>query len=496
MADTLFWLITGLIVLAIVIAVLAHFYQRGDRETALVRTGLGGRRVALDGGVLALPWFNHVARVNMQTLRLEVKRSGASSLITSDKLRVDVGVEFYVSVTATEDAVSRAAQTLGSRTFEAGRLRDLIEGKLVDALRSAAARFTLDELHERRGDFVSQVRDSLQAPLDSNGLTLDSVSLTDMDQTSFDALDDNNAFNAAGMRKLSELIARARKERADIDADAEMAVRNSELTLTKRRLEIELEEEQARIQHTQRVEQLKAQQMAEIAAQKADSERAIAVSQLTMEEQIESARVQHDLELMRLEQQRQLEEHRTVMDESAVRIERAQIEARAIAAQAESDTTRAVSEAERQNRIAALEAEQAAQRREVAARAHQAELTAEAEGRRAMVDAENGMSDAVLKWRTEQARLAALPQVVGEMVKPAEKIDSIKIHQITGLTPAGSGGSSSESAPVNQIMESLLGMAVQLPTMRRLGEELGLSLDDNLQSLRGSSQPEGRERQE
>ncbi len=487
MADALFWLIAGLIGLAIVIAVLAHFYQRGDRETALVRTGLGGRKVALDGGVLALPWFNHVARVNMQTLRLEVKRSGSGSLITSDRLRVDVGAEFYVSVTATEDAVSRAAQTLGSRTFDAGRLRDLIDGKLVDALRSTAARFTLDELHERRGDFVQQVRDSLQAPLESNGLTLDSVSLTDMDQTSFDELDDNNAFNAAGMRKLSELIARARKERADIDADAEMAVRNSQLTLTKRRLEIDLEEEQARIQHTQRVEQLKARQLADIAAQKAESEHAIAASQLSMEEKIEAARVQHDLELMRLEQQRQLEEHKTVMDESRARIERAGIEAKAITAQAESDTARAVSDAERANRIAALEAEQDAHRREIAARALQAERLAEAAGHRAMVDADNQMTDGVLRWKREQARLAALPHVVGEMVKPAEKIDSIRIHQITGLTPSGSDGSQN-SAPVNQVTDAILGMAVQWPSLKRLGEQLGESLDESLNDLKSTDQ--------
>ena len=43
MANAIIWVILGLIVLAIVIAILAKFYQRGTREVSLVRTGLGGR---------------------------------------------------------------------------------------------------------------------------------------------------------------------------------------------------------------------------------------------------------------------------------------------------------------------------------------------------------------------------------------------------------------------------------------------------------------------
>jgi predicted DNA-binding protein (UPF0278 family) len=37
-------------------------------------------------------------------------------------------------VITTEEGIARAAQTLGNRTFDAGKLRELIEGKLVDAL--------------------------------------------------------------------------------------------------------------------------------------------------------------------------------------------------------------------------------------------------------------------------------------------------------------------------------------------------------------------------
>src|SRR5262249_14606897 len=148
------------------------------RETSLVRTGVGGRKVVMDGGTVALPYFHEVQRVNMQTLRLEVRRTGEGALITHDRMRVDVGAEFYVSVIASDEGVARAVQTLGNRTFSPDKLRELIEGKLVDALRSVAARVSMDELHENRGAFVSEVAQGLAASLARNGLELDSVSLT------------------------------------------------------------------------------------------------------------------------------------------------------------------------------------------------------------------------------------------------------------------------------------------------------------------------------
>ena len=73
--------------------------------------------------------------------------------------------------------------------------------------------------------------------------------------------------------------------------------------------------------------------------------------------------------------------------------------------------------------------------------------------------------------------LEALPKVAAEMAKPAEKIDSIKIHQISGMNTSGSGGNENKS-PLTQAMESLLGIAVQLPAMKQIGKELGVEFDD------------------
>ena len=91
--------------------IMARLYRRSTREVSLVKTGSGGRKVIMDGGTIAIPFLHEISYVNMKTLRLEVHRKDDASLITRDRMRVDVGVEFYVSVNATEDGISRAAQT-------------------------------------------------------------------------------------------------------------------------------------------------------------------------------------------------------------------------------------------------------------------------------------------------------------------------------------------------------------------------------------------------
>ncbi|MEL6267557.1 MAG: SPFH domain-containing protein, partial [Pseudomonadota bacterium] len=206
-----------LVFLLFVGLVLARLYRRSTREISLVKTGAGGRRVIMDGGTVVIPLLHEISPVNMKTLRLEVRRNGEGSLITKDRMRVDVGCEFYVSVQATEDGIAKAAQTLGDKTFNIEGLREMIEGKLVDGLRAVAAKMTMDELHENRSEFVQQVQGAVSEDLLKNGLMLETVSLTALDQTPFESLDENNAFNAIGMRKLAEVIAESKKRRAEID---------------------------------------------------------------------------------------------------------------------------------------------------------------------------------------------------------------------------------------------------------------------------------------
>ena len=147
------WFVALLIVVALTVAaivLLNRYYRKATREVSLVRTGAGGQRVVLDGGVVALPFLHKVSEVNMRTTTLEIERLGPKSVITADRLRVDIGAEFHVRVEDTGDAVATAAQALGQKTFRADAMADVLEGKLVDAMLSVAARRTMDELQDDR----------------------------------------------------------------------------------------------------------------------------------------------------------------------------------------------------------------------------------------------------------------------------------------------------------------------------------------------------------
>src|SRR5258705_5406987 len=106
----------GVTVIIVIGLMFAKLYRRSTRDEAYVRTGLGGQKVVLDGGSLVLPIFHSTAAVNLKTLRLEVARGGPDSLITHDRLRVDIGAVFYLRVQTEPSSIALAAQTLGIRT--------------------------------------------------------------------------------------------------------------------------------------------------------------------------------------------------------------------------------------------------------------------------------------------------------------------------------------------------------------------------------------------
>ena len=514
-----FGIIIGSILAFIILIglILGRLYRRATREVSLVKTGAGGKKVIMDGGTIVVPLLHEISPVNMKTLRLEVQRNADAALITRDRMRVDVGVEFYVSVNATTEGIARAAQTLGDRTFYVDQLREMIEGKLVDGLRAVAAKMSMDELHENRSDFVQEVQNTVSEDLLKNGLELESVSLTALDQTPFDALDENNAFNAVGMRKLAEVIATSKKERAEIDAEADVAVRRAAMEAERRKLLIEKDEEQAKIQQVQELETLRAAQEAEIAQRQEQSEQEKERARIQRQEAIRAAEISKERELEVADQDRQIIIAQKSEEESRARASADLARAEATKAQEAVVTAQSVAEAERVKQIALIEAAREAEREatrirlaaqaekdaaqdradarreeaqaeadaiKITAEAKKADLLAEAEGKRAITDAENTLSEALIEMKVDLARLEAMPEIVAEMVKPAEKIDSIKIHQVGGMGTGAPGGSGNSDKPVvNQALDSIMGMAVQMPALKKLGDELGLSMENGLSGV-------------
>jgi uncharacterized membrane protein YqiK len=290
--------------------IFARLYKRSSKEVSFVRTGFGGQKVVMNGGALVFPVLHEIIPVNMNTLRLEVRRSNEQALITRDRMRVDVLAEFYVRVKPTQESIANAAQTLGLKTMKPDSLRDLVEGKFVDALRAVAAEMAMTELHEQRVDFVQKVQQVVSEDLLKNGLELEAVSLTGLDQTSKEYFNPNNAFDAEGLTKLTEEIEVRRKRRNEIEQDTMVSIRTKDLEAEREKLEIGKEEEYAKLQQEREIEIRRAAQTAEIASEQAQKRREAEQAQITAQQKIDLSTIlaERAVEEERIDKERQIRE--------------------------------------------------------------------------------------------------------------------------------------------------------------------------------------------
>jgi len=293
--TTLSTIIVGILVAAAVVfltwLILWRFYRRASKEVSFVRTGFGGQKVVMDGGALVFPVLHEIIPVNMNTLRLEVTRANNQAVITRDRMRVDVQAEFYLRVKPSPQAIAAAAQTLGRRILDPKGLKELVEGKFVDALRAVAAELSMDELHEHRGNFVRKVQAAVTDDLLKNGLELDSVSLTALDQTDQKFFNPQNMFDAQGLAALTEVIQARMKQRNDIERDTEVAMRKKNLQTEQQKLELGREEEFARLQQQREIEVRRAEQQSTIAKEQVEKERQSKEAQILAKQRVDQAQL-------------------------------------------------------------------------------------------------------------------------------------------------------------------------------------------------------------
>ena len=354
--------VSGLILVAFLTMglIFARLYKRSSKEVSFVRTGFGGQKVIMNGGALVFPVLHEIIPVNMNTLRLEVRRANEQALITRDRMRVDVTGEFYVRVKPEKDSIGYAAQTLGMKTMNPDALKELVEGKFVDSLRAVAAEMAMTELHEKRVDFVQKVQQVVSEDLLKNGLELETVSLTGLDQTSKEYFNPNNAFDAEGLTLLTKEIEMRRKIRNDIEQETNVQVANKNLEAERQKLEIKREDEYARLAQEREVEIRRASQTAEIARERADKNKEAQEAEIVAKRDVDLAEIlaEREIEEQRIEKDRLIRE-KDISREKA--IETADIDRGKAIEIAEQDKSIAVAEKSKENSQAQAEADVARQ---------------------------------------------------------------------------------------------------------------------------------------
>ncbi len=509
------WILSLAIVAVVLLGLwlLQRYYAKATLEVALVRTGFGGFRVIQDRGVFALPILHRLQKVSMQTFTVSVSQTGQDAALTQDKMRADVSMEFELRVIPEASCIARAAQTMGGRIARVGGdvISDVLSGSLADAIQAAAATRRLDDIHLQRATFLADVAHVVEERAQRSGLEVVSSSLVSFDQSAVQQQDELNAFNATGARRLAEWVAEERRARVAAETGAEIAVCELRLAQHRRQLELQREEREAEILQKEHLAKLETE--ARFREELAHDEARVATetSRVENEQRLKAARVESDQALRKAEMAaiRRLEEEKISNDiqvakkrieETEIRTQEEESRVRVILAQesVQSRKERVVAEREcdiarlRQEKELALEdakvkqevntllarAEAEAAATVKTGNAERSRSESEAAGRAALNQAENTLNEAVIRMRLEERKLDRLPEIMAQMMKPVEKIDSIRINQISGMGEKSTGGG--VDGAFGAAMDQILGMAVRLPAMKRMGEEIDLDFDSNL----------------
>ncbi len=543
-------------------------YKKAPADAALVISG-GKNKSVVFGGKIVNPLTKATQLVSLNTMQLLVQRTGPDALITKDSLRVDIEAQFYVKIEPNEQDVLNAVASLGDKTLEPNNVKALLEGKLVGILRSVAATMELQELHEKRQDFSDQVRESCKDDLEQNGFQLESVAVTNLDQTPLDQLDENNRFDVVAIQTINQEVQerqtrterikhenRVKQEEDKLRAD--LAIKQQEEATQTESLEVEkrlafAQEMQRKEVATNKVEQERVVKEAELQQQQAleeariRQEEVVQSSQIQQKQRVETARINQERQVQEaeIEQERTVEEARVRQQQAIeeaniarriVLVERNREEKEAQAAseiqvavkekereiastdrlaataertksEAQVLTVEAIEEAERNSRIALIKAEQEADEERIskerlanaeayavieAAKAEReaatlraeaqkmlaeallVEAKAKAEGEEALIEAKNTADQRILNNEALLKLIQSLPEVTGELMKPAEQIESIRILDLGG-NGAGNGASGGN---VGKIFGSILQAGAALPMLKEVLNFGGIDTQD------------------
>jgi flotillin len=346
--------------------VFSRLYRRTRASEAFVRTGAGGVRVIRDGGALVIPVLHELLPVSLQTIKLEVERRNEDALITLDKLRADISAEFFVRVQPDDESILQASRSLGERMSSNAGVKEVIEDKLVSALRTAAAGKSLEQLNSERDAFLAEVIKLVADDLQSNGLVLETATISKLDQTDEQFLKAENIFDAQGRRKIAEITQLNLTERNRLVREGEEARKRQDVIAHRLVLDHELAEQQAQ-----------AEQRARVAEFEAEAHRVAEEKRIVAQRQIDLAGLEkhRSLELAVREQQKAVEvaerqkleaiaeaEQRRTVAESELELRRAELER----AHQQVETVRVTEAAERERRKQVIDAEATAEQKYVA----------------------------------------------------------------------------------------------------------------------------------
>lgn len=365
---TFFGGIIGVLVILGLVAIWGYtrVYVVTPNNEAFVRNGgifAKEKKVILNGGCIVIPGIHQLTRVPLREISIDVVRQGNLAVRTRDYLRANMRVTFYVCVSADKDAVLTAAQRLSKQgKISPEDIKDALEKRADDAIRAAAKKKSIAEIDSDKLGFAEEVLNLIQQDLRKVGLTLNNIAISEIEES--DTYDENNFFDAQGVRLRTETIQKSIKQKLDVELETQrekrelelntqVAIEQQELQAEKQSLNIKKEKEEAKLTQMKEIEFLKAQREREVQESKDQEQAKVERNKILQQQAIEEEDIRKNLAV----QQKQYEAN-IALEESNKQLRVAQTSQAQEAEVAEIERQQTVEASRLRAQIAIAEAEQ------------------------------------------------------------------------------------------------------------------------------------------
>jgi flotillin len=287
---------------------MARFLKRPSPSEAIIRIGRATTDVFIGRACWIVPVLHRAATLSLSTIGLTIRREGHEALVTKDFISTNLSAEFYIRVEPNEDDVKKAARTIGIDEGHAStdairtKAQELLEPKLIGAIRAVAAQNEFLALHLNREHFGQEVSNALREDLGRNGFTLESVTITELTQTPLSELRSDDIFGASGRETVTNTVveknvAVRRKLQEEAERSAEIA-RAQEINVAQQSRmmrEGKAKEEEAAVKaelgQREAIETRDLQRQANIAVERSRKEQAEQAAAIGKQKVIEAAQV-------------------------------------------------------------------------------------------------------------------------------------------------------------------------------------------------------------
>jgi uncharacterized membrane protein YqiK len=430
------------------VGAMARFLKRPSPSEAIIRIGRATTDVFIARACWIVPVLHRAATLSLSTIGLTIRRAGHDALVTKDYISTNLSAEFYIRVEPNEDDVKKAARTIGIDEGHASsdairaKSQQLLEPKLVGALRAVAAQNDFLALHLNREHFAQEVSNALREDLGRNGFTLESVTITELTQTPLSEMRADDIFGASGRQTVTNtvvekniLVKRKIQEEAERTAEIQREQEINVATQSRMLREGKAKEEEAAMKaelaKSEAIEARDLQRQATISLERAKKEQTEQAAEIGKAKAIEAAQVDKEktIEAALVDKQITL----TMKAKESAEADAQKASALALREKADQEviTVGKVAEAERQKKIAIVAAEKEAEQQKIAAEVAAYKKKTEAE---ALAGAQKAAANA----QAESARYESQGQADAVKIKAkadAEAAD-LQAMSITKLAEA------------------------------------------------------------